>query len=323
LTVNTGSEPAPAALPDTAGVLGGPAALTAAPGPAGSPGFAAAAGGRDGVPGRLGVAWGPLLRRPGFLLAAAFLLCVLLAAVFPGLFAGQGPDATDGAVKLLAPSAQHWFGTDELGRDLYSRVVHGTGLTIEGTLLAVGIAVVAGLTIGIVSGFFGRWIDVLLMRVVDVVLAIPALLLALTIVTALGFGTVPVAIAVGVGITPGFVRTTRAEVLKVKTLPYIEAARTGGARWHRVLLRHILPNSWGPVLVLALLDVGTAILVISSLSFLGFGAPPPASDWGGLIFDGSNYLITSPWLALLPGAFVAAVVFSVNHIARTVQEMQS
>jgi peptide/nickel transport system permease protein len=323
VTVNySGEPPAAAALPETAGLLGLPAGVADAPGPAG-PGELPGGLLGGSLRSRLGATWGPLLRRPGFIVAAAFMLCVLIAAVLPGLFASQGPDVTDGADKLLAPSAAHWFGTDELGRDLYSRVIHGTGLTIEGTLLAVGIAVVAGLAIGIVSGFFGRWIDVLLMRVVDVILAIPALLLALTIVTALGFGTVPIAIAVGVGITPGFVRTTRAEVLKVKTLPFIEAARTGGARWPRILLRHILPNSWGPVLVLALLDIGTAILVISSLSFLGFGAPPPASDWGGLIFDGSNYLITSPWLALLPGVFVVAVVFSVNHIARTVQELQA
>ena len=323
MTVNYSGEPqAAAALPETAGLLGLPADLADDPGAADLAELPGALRGGS-LLSRLGATWGPLLRRPGFIVASLFLLCVLIAAVFPGVFARQGPDVTDGANKLMAPSARHWFGTDELGRDLYSRVIHGTALTIEGTLLAVAIAVVAGLAIGVVSGFFGRWIDVLLMRATDVILAIPALLLALTIVTALGFGTVPIAIAVGVGITPGFVRTTRAEVLKVKTLPFIEAARTGGARWPRILLRHILPNSWGPVLVLALLDIGTAILVISSLSFLGFGAPPPASDWGGLIFDGSNYLITSPWLALLPGVFVVAVVFSVNHIARTVQEMQS
>src|ERR1700744_5021876 len=296
MTVNTGSETA----------LGGPSLIAAEAGIEELPGPAAATRPR----GRLAAA--PLLRRPGFLLALAIMAAVLLSAVAPGLFTSQNPDATAGVDKLQAPSAAHWFGTDELGRDLFTRVIYGTGLAIE-----------AGLVIGVISGFFGRWIDVVLMRAVDVVLAIPALLLSLTIVTALGFGEVPVALAVGIGITPGFVRTTRAEVLRVKTLPYIEAARTGGAGWRRVLIRHILPNSWGPVLVLALLDIGTAILVISSLSFLGFGAAPPAADWGGLIFDGSQYLITSPWLALLPGLYVAVVVFSVNHIARTIQEAQS
>jgi peptide/nickel transport system permease protein len=151
-------------------------------------------------------------------------------------------------------------------------------------------------------------------------LAIPVLLLALTVVTALGFGTVQAALAVGFAIMPEFARTTRSEVLRVRTLPYIEAARTGGAGWGRILVRHVLPNSWGPVLVLAVLDCGIAILAISSLSFLGFGAPPPAADWGSLISSGRDYLVTSPWLALLPGLFVTAVVFSVNHIARAVEE---
>jgi len=260
------------------------------------------------------------LRRPGVTLAGAFALFVLVAAVVPGLIARHNPNATDGAAKLQAPSAGHLFGTDQLGRDLFSRVIHGTGLTVEGTLISVGLAAGAGLLLGVVSGFFGGWVDAFLMRLVDVMLAIPVLLLALTVVTALGFGTVQAALAVGFAITPEFARTTRSEVLRVKTLPYIEAARTGGAGWGRILLRHVLPNSWGPVLVLAVLDCGIAILAISSLSFLGFGAPPPAADWGSLISSGRDYLVTSPWLALLPGLFVTAVVFSVNHIARAVEE---
>jgi peptide/nickel transport system permease protein len=325
VTVNTGSEPTAAdarQFLESAAVSGAALPLIAAGPPAAPGAVSRPRSGGDGALARARRASAPFLRRPGFLLALVIMGCVLVSAVFPSLFTSQNPDTTQGANKLQPPSAQHWFGTDELGRDLYTRMIYGSGLTIEATLIAVGLAIVAGLVIGVVSGFFGRWIDVVLMRAVDVILAIPALLLALTIVTALGFGEVPVALAVGVGITPGFVRTTRAEVLRVKTLPFIEAARTGGAGWRRVLLRHILPNSWGPVLVLALLDIGTAILVISSLSFLGFGAAPPAADWGGLIFDGSQYLVTSPWLALLPGLFVAVVVFSVNHIARTIQETQ-
>jgi peptide/nickel transport system permease protein len=275
-----------------------------------------------GPAGRLRAAARPLVRRPGMVLAALFVLAVVVAAFDPGLFTSASPDTTDGPDKLQPPSAAHWFGTDELGRDLFSRVVHGSALTIEGTLIAVGLAAAGGLLIGLVAGFFGRWIDAVLMRAVDVVLAVPTLLLALTIVTALGFGTVPTALAVGIGITPGFARTTRAEVLRVKILPYVEAARTNGASRLRILIRHVLPNSWGPVLVLAILDSGTAILVISSLSFLGFGAPPPAADWGGLISDGRDYLITSPYLSLLPGCFVVAVVFSINHLARSIEELR-
>ena len=265
---------------------------------------------------------GSLARRPGFVLAAAFTVFVVLTAFVPSWFAGHDPYATAPADRLLSPSLGHPFGTDEIGRDLWSRVVHGSALTIKATIIALGIAIVAGLTLGVVSGFLGGVVDALVMRAVDVLLAIPSLLFALAIVTALGFGTVPVAIAVGVGIVPGFARTTRAEVLRVKTLPYVEAARAGGASWSRVLLRHVLPNSWGPVAVLAVLDTGVAIIAIASLSFLGFGAAPPAAEWGTLIADGRNYLITSWWLSLLPGLFVAVLVLSLNHISKTVQELE-
>ncbi|MCK9896397.1 ABC transporter permease [Frankia sp. AgB32] len=269
-----------------------------------------------------GTPLGRLVRRPGFVLAAVFVAFVIVSGLVPSLFTSYGPSATSPADKLRGPSTTHLFGTDELGRDLFSRVLHGSTLTIKATGGAVLIAIVAGLAIGVISGFCGGWVDGLLMRVVDVLLAIPILLMALTIVTALGFGLVPMAVAVATGIAPGFARTTRAEVLRVRSQAYVEAARTGGASWGRVLLRHVLPNSWGPVGVLAVLDFGTAVLLISSLSFLGFGTPPPAAEWGTLIAGGRNYLITSPWLALLPGLFVGLVVFSLNHVARSLEEVQ-
>ncbi|GAA4698827.1 ABC transporter permease [Phytohabitans rumicis] len=266
--------------------------------------------------------WPAALRRPGLVMAVGFVLLVVVSALFPSLFTHYDPYATAPAQKLQAPSGVHLFGTDELGRDLFTRVLYGSTLTIRTTLSAVGLALLAGLTIGVISGFVGGWVDAVLMRAVDVALAIPRLLLALTIVTALGFAMLPTAIAVAVGIFPGFSRITRAEVLKVKTLPYVEAARTGGASWLRVVVRHILPNSWGPVLVLAVLDFGVAILMVSALSFLGLGAPPPAAEWGTLIAQGRNYLITSPWLSLLPGLFLGLVVFSLNHISKSLEEIQ-
>ncbi|ACO78081.1 ABC transporter, inner membrane permease component [Azotobacter vinelandii CA] len=264
----------------------------------------------------------PLLRRPGFLLALAVVAFALLAAVAPGLLSGFDPYATAPADKLRPPDATHWFGTDELGRDLYTRVVHGASLSVLAALLAVGIALAGGLGLGILSGFAGGRLDAFIMRFIDVLLALPGLLLALAIVTAIGFGTVPVAIAVGVALVPGFARTTRAEVLRVKTLPYVEAARLGGASWTRTLLLHILPNAWSPVAVLATLDFGAAILATAGLSFLGFGAAPPAAEWGTLISNGRHFLITAPWVSLLPGLFLVAVVFSLNHIARTLEEVQ-
>jgi peptide/nickel transport system permease protein len=264
----------------------------------------------------------PLLRRPGFLLAVAIIAFAFMAAVAPNLLSSFAPYATSPADKLTPPNAVHWFGTDELGRDLYTRVVHGSSLSVQAALLAVGIALAGGLSLGVISGFAGGRIDAVIMRFIDVLLALPGLLLALAIVTAIGFGTIPVAIAVGVGIIPGFARTTRAEVLRVKTLPYVEAARLGGASWTRTLLRHILPNAWGPVAVLATLDFGAAILATAGLSFLGFGAEPPAAEWGTLIANGRHFLMTAPWVSLLPGLFVVAVVFSFNHIARTLEESQ-
>jgi peptide/nickel transport system permease protein len=265
---------------------------------------------------------GQLLRKPVFLVAVVWVLFVVVSAFVPSWFSGGDPYATHPADRMLAPSAQHLFGTDGYGRDVWTRMLYGSELTIRATLLAVGIALVIGLTLGVVSGFFSGVVDALIMRFVDVFLAIPGLLMALAIVTALGYGTIPVAFAVGVGIVPGFARTTRAEVLRVKTLPYVEAARTGGAGWGRVLVRHVLPNSWGPVAVLCVLDAGVAIIAIASLSFLGFGAAPPAAEWGTLIADGRNYLVTSWWLSLMPGLFVALLVLSLNHISKTFQELE-
>ena len=269
---------------------------------------------------RLGQALAPLLARPGFSLALMVVLFALLAALAPHWLTSFDPYATSPVDKLRAPDAVHWFGTDELGRDLYTRVVYGASLSVQAALLAVGIALAGGLSLGVLAGFAGGRLDAALMRLVDVLLALPGLLLALAIVTAIGFGTVPVAIAVGVGIIPGFARTTRGEVLRVKTLPYVEAARLGGASWRRTLLRHVLPNAWGPVAVLATLDFGAAILATAGLSFLGFGAAPPAAEWGTLIANGRHFLITAPWVSLLPGLFVVAVVFSLNHLARTFEE---
>ena len=194
---------------------------------------------------RLHEAVAPLLRRPGFSLALLVVLFALLSALAPQLLTSFDPYATSPADKLSAPNLVHWFGTDELGRDLYTRVVYGARLSVQAALLAVAIALAGGLGLGVLAGFAGGRVDAALMRLIDVLLALPGLLLALAIVTAIGFGTVPVAIAVGVGIIPGFARTTRAEVLRIKTLPYVEAARLGGASWARTLLRHVLPNAWG------------------------------------------------------------------------------
>src|SRR5690606_5149507 len=170
------------------------------------------------------------------------------------------------AERLRGPSAEHWFGTDHLGRDVYARVVHGSSLTLRATLVAVLVGLVTGSLLGLLAGYVGGWVDDVISRVVDVMLAIPGLVLSLAIVTALGFGTINVAIAIGVANVAGFARVMRAEVLRISSFGYVEAGRASGSTWWSVLLRHVLPNAAGPVLSLSALEFGTAILAVSSLS---------------------------------------------------------
>lgn len=257
-----------------------------------------------------------LVRRPGLVLSGVLVLLVAVAAFAPGLFTSADPLTGEPVEKFTAPGAAHWFGTDELGRDLFARVVHGTALSVKATLIAVAVAFVVGGLLGLVAGFVGRWVEDVIMRLVDVLLSIPALFLSLALVTALGYGTVEVAIAVGIASVAGFARVMRAEVLRVRTAVYVEAARSSGSRWWSVLGRHVLPNSLGPVLVLATLELATAVLAVSSLSFLGFGAPPPAPEWGNLVSEGRNYLGNAWWLSTMPGLVVAATVLAINRIAR-------
>ncbi|MCH5671098.1 ABC transporter permease [Streptomyces gilvus] len=257
-----------------------------------------------------------LARRPGLLLSVVVLVLVVLASFWPGLFTSQDPLKGVPAQNFRGPSAHHWFGTDELGRDVFSRVVHGAQLSLKATLIAVLVAFVVGGLLGVVAGFVGRWVDDALMRLVDVLLSIPALFMSLALVTALGYGTVKVAVAVGIASVAAFARVARAEVLRVRQAVFVEASRASGARWYSVLGRHVLPNAAGPVIVLATLDFGSSILAVSALSFLGYGAPPPAPEWGTLISDGRNYLANAWWLTALPGLAIAATVLATNRIAR-------
>lgn len=257
-----------------------------------------------------------VLRRPGLTLSLVVFVLVLLAALFPGLFTDADPLVGTPRDKLRGPSAEHLFGTDQLGRDLFTRVVYASSLSLRATFVAVLVALVVGGGLGLLSGFFGGWLDDVVMRVVDVLQAIPRLLLSLALVGALGFGTTKVAIAVGVASVAGFARVMRAEVLRVRSSVYVEAARASGVRSGAVLARHVLPNASGPVLVMAALEFGIAILSVSALSFLGFGAPPPTPEWGVLVADGRNFVATAWWLTTFPGLVIAATVLSANRISR-------
>lgn len=260
--------------------------------------------------------WGWLTRRPAAAASLLWLLIVIVAAVAPALLAPGDPLSGVPAEHFQAPSVARWFGTDQIGRDLFTRVVHGTSLTISAATLAVTVGVIAGSAIGLLSGFAGGRTDAVLMRAADVLLAIPSLLLSLAVITALGFGTVNVAIAVGIASVASVSRIMRAEVIKVRSSAYVEAARASGNGWIRVLLRHVLPNSTGPVIALGVLEFGGAILAVSALSFLGYGAPAPAPEWGALVSGGRDFLRSAWWLTTFPGLVIALTVLAANRLAR-------
>ncbi len=256
-------------------------------------------------------------RRPGLLASVAVLVLVALWALVPSWFAPMDPLAATANSSLLPPSREHWFGTDQIGRDLYTRVVHGSRLSLSAAGLAVVFGLGVGTVIGLVAGFFGGWVDAGFMRFVDVLLAVPGILLSLALIAALGFGTLNVAIAVGAGSVASCARIMRSQVLSIRSSDFVEAAYAGGGTKARVLLRHVLPNSVAPVLVLITLDLGTAILAVSSLSFLGFGAQPPTPEWGALVSQGRDFLVSAWWLTTLPGLTVVLTVLASNHISRT------
>jgi peptide/nickel transport system permease protein len=264
-----------------------------------------------------------LLTKPTLIIAAIIIVVILLWAFLPDIFAPYDPLRADVQSVLLPPGAAHLFGTDDLGRDVFSRMVFGTAVSLTAPLIAVAISLIIGSILGLLAGYLGPIVDGVLMRFVDVVLAIPMLVLAMTIVTALGFGSVPLAIGVGVAMTGTVARVMRAEVLRVRQSMFIDAERSMGARTGYIITRHVLPSAAGPVLVLAVLDFVQAILAISALSFLGFGAPPPSPEWGSIVAAGQPFLSTGWWICTLPGLTIAIFAVSVNRIARGLQDRRN
>jgi peptide/nickel transport system permease protein len=256
--------------------------------------------------------------QPSLLLSWAVIAIVTAWAVAPGLFTGYNPVAGVPREKLRAPGAEHILGTDALGRDLFARIVHGAVNSLSGAFVAVAVGLLVGTAIGLIAGSTGRRTDAVLMRIVDVLLSVPSLLLSLAIIILLGFGTVNAAIAVGVTSIGRFARLSRSEVILVRRSDYVEAAFGSGGRFGAVLWRHILPNSVTSVIALAAVQFGTAILQISTLGFLGYGAPPPTPEWGLLIAEGRNYIATSWWLTTVPGLVVVVVVLAANRIGRSI-----
>ncbi|MHC2547350.1 ABC transporter permease [Corynebacterium hesseae] len=253
---------------------------------------------------------------PGSIIAIVVLVIAFLAALFPSLFTSADPYAgTD--VALLPPGESgHLMGTDAVGRDLYARIVYGARQSLLGALIAVAVGLVVGTLIGLLAGSLSGAVDTVLMRVVDVLLSIPGILLSLSIIIVLGFGSVQAAVAVGATSVATFARLARSQVITVASSDYIEAAYGAGATHATVLFRHVLPNSLTPVIALATLQFGTAILQLSILGFLGYGAPPPTPEWGLIIAEGRDFMATAWWLIILPGIALVAVVMSANRLSQ-------
>lgn len=262
------------------------------------------------------VNWRRFSLQSGLWLAWLVMTVAVLMAFAPQWFTEFNPlDGIAGAQRL-APQAGHWLGTDQLGRDVWSRIVYGAGHSLSAALAAVAMGLVFGTALGTVAGALGGRVEAVVMRIVDILLAIPSLLLSLTVIILLGFGTLNAAMAVGVAAIASFARLSRAEVVRIRHSDYVEAAYGSGGTFLAVFWRHILPNALSPVLAFATLQFGQAILALSTLSFLGYGTPPPVPEWGLLIAEGRNYLSTAWWLTTFPGIAVIAVVLAANRISQ-------
>lgn len=262
-----------------------------------------------------------LLRRypVSFWLAAAFIAAVGAAAIAPQLFAPADPLATDPSSVLAPPSAVHLLGTDESGRDLLSRLIYGAGPALVLGFGATLISLAIGSVVGVVAGLGNRPLDALLMRLTDVSLAFPELLLALLIISIFGGGTLNALLAIGIAGIPSYARLVRGQTLAVRNSGYVEAARGIGLSGGRVVFGHVLPNAVRPVLVLATIGIGTATLAGAALSFLGLGTSPPTPEWGSMLSVSRNFLERAWWYGIFPGLTVTLLVISTTTIGRTLQ----
>lgn len=257
---------------------------------------------------RFNILWSNSLAKTGLVVISIYLLVAFLGPYFVPF----DPYRMDLPNTLQAPSLTHLFGTDELGRDIFSRLVIGAGISLSVGVTTVMISFVFGTLLGAIAGYFGGMTDAIIMRIIDIKLAFPEILLAIVVVTILGPGLENVVIAVGIQSIPQFARMIRSKVLSVKESDYVLAARGLGAGHLRILFKHILPNCMAPMIVLVSLRIGTAIITASGLSFLGLGAQPPTPEWGAMLATGRNYLRAAPWVSTIPGLAIMAVVFGFN-----------
>ena len=253
-----------------------------------------------------------LVRRRGAMLGLGCVVFFILLAFFAPWIAPHDPLQTSWTAVRHAPSAAHLFGTDEIGRDVLSRVIFGTRASLLAGLVSVCISLVLGVPVGLAAGYLGGWADGLISRITDAMLACPFLILAIALAAFLGPSLTNAMIAIGVSATPIFVRLTRAQVLSVKVEDYVEAARAVGNSHLRIALRHILPNVVAPLIVQATLAIAAAVIAEASLSFLGLGQQPPAPSWGSMLNTAKNYVDNAPWMSVWPGLSIFLLVLSFN-----------
>jgi len=258
-------------------------------------------------------------KRPLAVLGAAMILAWVVAAIFAPLIATANPLAQNFA-PLSPPSAAHLFGTDELGRDVFSRVVYGARLSLPLAVLLISISVVIGSTLGVIAGYFRGWVDGVIMRLTDLVFAFPAIILALVVTASLGAGLQNAVLALVIVTWPAYARVVRGLVLSIGDSDYVKVGRLLGASARRTVVRDVLPNFIGPILVLAMLDLGGAILLLSGLSFLGLGAQPPTAEWGQMVSEGVSYF-QYWWMATFPGLAIFTVVLAFNFVGDSLRDI--
>ncbi len=263
---------------------------------------------------QLSLIWHRLRRNRLAMLGLALMSAILLLAVFADVIADYDTKVVgmNMAERLQTPSAKHWFGTDGYGRDVFARIIHGSRLSLSLSIISMLIAVAVGSMIGAISGYFGGRVDDVLMRLMDMLLAIPPMLMSISIVAALGRSMANLMLALALAYMPVFARVIRSSILSVKDQEFVEAARACGTSDARIILRHIIPNAVGPIIVQATLAMGSSILTISSLSFMGMGIQPPQPEWGTMLYEGRDLIRTSPYLVIFPGAAIAVSVLSLN-----------
>ena len=263
-----------------------------------------------------------LKRSPLILTGGLIVLLVILMAISAPMLAPIDPTTQSLSDRLLAPGEKgHFLGTDEFGRDLWSRVVYGARISLEVGLVSVAIGLTVGGFLGILAGYFSGWVDMAVSRVMDVLMAFPSILLALTIMAVLGSSLTNVMIAVGITTIPRFTRVVRGSVLAIRGRAFVEAARALGTPEDRILIRHIAPNILSPVIVMASTGIAGAILAEASLSFLGLGVQPPTPTWGSIITDGKQYLDTAPWISTLAGVATMVAVLGFNLLGDGLRDL--